>query len=76
MATVTAVITYSGTLASGDCEVTSYTWAGSAFTALTVAETKQARQALTQALNITGKGGSAASPVGDYTGHAASGRGT
>lgn len=76
MATVTAVLTYSGTLGAGDCEVTSYTWGGTAFASMTVANTKAARQALTQALNITAGAGSSASPVATYESHAASGRGT
>lgn len=74
MATVTAVLTYDGTLGTGSCNVTSYTWGGSAFADMTVAEAKQALQALMQAYNITLGAGSSATPKGQYHSQAAQGR--
>ena len=75
MATVTAVLTYSGTLGSPDCDVTSFTWAGAEYVDLTVAQGKAARQALLKAAKAANGSGASASPKGGYAGWAAAGAG-
>ena len=75
MATVTAVITYDGTLGAPTCNVTSFTWAAAEFVDLTVAQSKAARQTLLKASKASWGSGASASPKGGYAGWAAAGAG-
>lgn len=76
MATVTAVFTYTGTLGAADFELdltAPYTWGGSNFVDMTVAETKAANQVLRNAVMVQNQGQSA-SPKGGYATQAAAGQ--